>query len=126
MHTPWELDGAIDCSTARSVFSGTPVPYARFGLGTLSNKDLKLAENTFNLFPTNTRDNVSVAFNFANATDATMEVFDINGKRLSNNKLENQKDQTNVINVGQFAQGTYFVRVTTPNGSLSKPFNVIK
>ena len=126
LHTPWELDGPIDCSTARSVFSGTPVPYARFGVGTLAKKDLKLADNTFTVFPTNTRDNVSVAFNFANATDATMEVYDINGKRLSNNKLENQKDQTNVINVGQFAQGTYFVRVTTPNGTLSKPFNVIK
>ena len=55
-----------------------------------------------------------------------MEVFDVKGNRVYTNKLENQKDQIEVINVGNFAQGTYFVRVTTPNGSLSKPFNVIK
>lgn len=126
LHTPWEIDGTIDASEARSVFAGTPVPFARFGLGTVSTNNLILAENTYTLFPTNTRDNVSIDFNFENATDATMEVFDVRGNRVYTNKLENQKDQIEVINVGNYAQGTYFVRVTTPNGSLSKPFNVIK
>lgn len=123
---PWVLDGSFNLSSSRSLFTGTPVPFARFSLGTTGNKDLKLAENTFRLFPTNASDNVSVAFNFDNATDATMEVFDVKGNRVYNKKLENQKDQTNVVNVGGFSQGAYFVRVTTPNGSLSKPFNVIK
>ncbi len=125
----WNLSSTFSLSPIpdRSFFTGTPVPYARFVLGpTSGTKNLKLASNTFSVFPTNTADNVSVKFNFDNATDVTTEIYNVNGNRVYSNKMQNQKDQTKVIETSNLAPGAYFVRVTTPNGALSKPFNVIK
>ena len=102
-------------------------PYARLVLDSRSSvKNLKLADNTFSVYPTNASENISVKFNFENGTDVNTEIYDVNGNRVYSKKMQNQKDQTNIIETGNFVPGAYFVRVTTSNGALSKPFNVIK
>ena len=129
LHTNFSFDGAINIgySSRQHYFSGKVIPHIVLDLvNPSSTKNAPLADNTFSVFPTNTSSDLNVAFNFINSTDATIEIVDNAGKVVLMNKLQGQKDQVNSVNVGQFAQGTYFVKVTTPQGTLSKPFNVIK
>jgi len=127
----WDLSSTFNLAPiptgGRSVFTGTPVPSARRTLDNLgSTKNLKLDGNAYSVYPTNATTEVTVKFNFDNATDVLTEVYDVKGNKVYSKNLKNQKDQTNMISTNQLAAGTYFVRVTTAEGALSKPFNVIK
>ncbi len=127
----WNLSSTFNLSPlptgGRSGFSGDPVPYARLVLDNfVSTKNLQLDNNAYSVYPTNATSNVTVKYNFDNATDVLTEVYDVKGNKVYTKNAQNQKDQTSVINTSQLSSGAYFVRVTTANGSLSKPFNVIK
>jgi len=54
-----------------------------------------------------------------------LEIYDINGKLVSAEKYFARAKESKVINVCQLIPGTYIAKITTSEGSISKPFNVI-
>lgn len=120
-------DDVVNISRNRDRFANI-VPTSRFimdgGVGT--KKAPKLNDATFEVFPTNASESVNVAFNFGKNTDVLVDVVDVNGKSVYNAKFQGQTNQTRDIRVANFAPGSYFVKVTTTEGTLTKPFNVIK
>ncbi|HQW11746.1 MAG TPA: T9SS type A sorting domain-containing protein [Saprospiraceae bacterium] len=92
----------------------------------VKNKKPVLASRSMSVFPTIAKDYINVEFNMQSSTEGQLEVLDISGKRIYSTKADNYYDQTIRINLGQIIPGTYFVRLTTNQGTISKQFTVIK
>ena len=126
MHAPWQMNGPIDCTPQRTLFQNTPVPYARFSVWTASSNNLQLDPLSFNLFPTITNNVINISYNIKTDKAVLLEIYDINGKLVSTEKYFARAKESKVINVGQLIPGTYIAKITTSEGSISKPFNVIR
>ena len=126
MHAPWQMNGPIDCTPQRTLFQNTPVPYARFSVWTASSNNLQLDPLSFNLFPTLTNNVINISYNIKTDKAVLLEIYDINGKLVSAEKYFARAKESKVINVGQLIHGTYIAKITTSEGSISKPFNVIR
>ena len=70
------------------------------------------------LFPNPAREYVDIRID-CNANVTAMEVFDVYGKLIN---TVNVIDNLTRINVNGLADGMYFVRVTTDNGTVTKTF----
>jgi hypothetical protein len=90
--------------------------------------DLELSEstgvyqNTFNNFEVYPNPTTGV-INIDNVKNATIEVFNTLGKRVA--VVENSDFRANV-NLGQYAEGTYIVRVTSDQGVGMRKVNLVK
>ena len=85
-----------------------------------------LANDAVSVFPTIAENNVNVEFNFANATQADIQIIDINGKVVYQTKVQNAIDQTENIQFGDLQAGNYLMKVTTNAGLVTKQFTVAR
>ena len=78
-------------------------------------------ENSIVLFPNPTKDVVNVQCTMNNAQCSGIEVVDVYGK-VVRTAVGANNDSPTQINVSGLAAGMYFVRVTTDEGVVTKPF----
>ncbi len=83
----------------------------------LSTKDQKL-ENAFTISPNPGRDRLNLKMSSAQDT-MSLEVFDVLGKKIYANKLNNVSES---VDVSQWNTGIYLVRLTSETGTQTKRF----
>jgi Secretion system C-terminal sorting domain len=86
----------------------------------------QLPTTAVNIVPNPTSDFVNLVFDLDAATDATITVTDINGRTIETRTVSNIANGTESMSVAAFPAGTYFARVITAQGSITKPFTVVK
>ena len=90
------------------------------------NKQPLLAHDAVSVFPTIADNNVNIEFNFANATQADIQLIDINGKVVYQTTVQHALDQTENIRFGALQAGNYLMKVTTNAGLITKQFTVVR
>ncbi len=88
----------------------------------LSSADMKV-------FPNPTSDQLTVAFTLPQAGEVQLFVTDMNGKQVSQQKLEVEGTATKhktTVDASQMAPGVYFVHLVTDSGHISQKFIVIE
>lgn len=75
----------------------------------------------FNVYPNPTHGNITI--NLSNASNALIDIIDINGKVLKTKQVNNT---TNTFNLSDFENGIYFVKVNTNNKIITKKISLIK
>ncbi len=80
------------------------------GSAVLSSNDFDV-ENKFKIFPNPTQNKVTVQLN--NVGNASLEVFDVNGKVLLSQNLINA---SNTININELPLGLYFFKISSDEG----------
>jgi len=86
-------------------------------MAVLSTKDNKLA-NAFSISPNPGNDRLNLKLSKLNS-NATVEVFDVLGKKIYVDKVN---AITKTVNVSQWNNGVYLVRLTTDSGTQTKRF----
>ncbi len=86
-------------------------------MAVLSTKDHKLA-NAFSISPNPGNDRLNLKLSKLNS-NATVEVFDVLGKKIYVDKVN---AITKTVNVSQWNNGVYLVRLTTDSGTQTKRF----
>jgi hypothetical protein len=76
--------------------------------------------NSIKLYPNPASDEITVEWDTENPV-SSIELFDVYGKLIATADILNLSQQTR-INVSSLASGMYFVRVTTEQGTATKPF----
>jgi len=92
-------------------------------LGPQSSVSNIISQSQFNLFPNPAKDLLNVDLNLTEtAENATVTMFDINGRIIEQLNYSNVKQQNIQFNVANLSAGFYFVRIQTENGVQTKEF----
>ena len=82
-----------------------------------------ITQSQFNLFPNPAKDLLNVDLNLSEtAENATVTMFDINGRIIEQLNYSNVKQQNIQFNVANLSAGFYFVRIQSENGVQTKEF----
>ena len=82
-----------------------------------------ISQSQFNLFPNPAKDLLNVDLNLSEtAENATVTMFDINGRIIEQLNYSNVKQQNIQFNVANLSAGFYFVRIQSENGVQTKEF----
>jgi hypothetical protein len=82
-----------------------------------------ISQSQFNLFPNPAKDLLNVDMNLSEtAENATVTMFDINGRIIEQLNYSNVKQQNIQFNVANLSAGFYFVRIQSENGVQTKEF----
>lgn len=84
-----------------------------------------LPESVMQVMPNPVRDNLNLAIQFDQPTDATITVADINGRVITFEDRQGLTNETLHYPL-QVAAGTYLARIATKEGTLTKQFVVVK
>ena len=76
----------------------------------LGNNSFDLVTN-FNIFPNPANNQVTIETN--ELTNVSLEIYDINGRKLQQQSLQN----TNTINIENLQAGVYFFKINSDQGS---------
>jgi hypothetical protein len=108
-------------------FGGDVNALLRMYIGLVSTTDEQiLPENSLKIFPNPVQETLQLGVEFAEPTDATITIADINGRVIT---FEDRNGLTNEMlqyQVPQLASGTYLARIATAKGTLTKKFVVQK
>ena len=108
-------------------FGGDANALLRLYIGLVSTTDEQaLPENTLSIFPNPVRETLQVGVEFAEPTDATITIADINGRVITFEDREGLTSETLKYALPQLASGTYMARIATAKGTLTKKFVVQK
>jgi hypothetical protein len=80
-------------------------------------------ETDFNVYPNPTQGAAQVVFSTNSDTKVTVELFDITGNRVAvlyQGDVQEGVNNTYDFDLSQFANGTYMVRLTTNDASITK------
>lgn len=116
-NTDWNVNG----------FGGDINALLRMYIGLLSTTDEQaLPDNTLNVFPNPVVETLQLAVEFAEPTDATITIADINGRVITFEDRYGLTSETLQYRLPQLASGTYLARIATAKGTLTKKFVVQK
>jgi hypothetical protein len=116
-NTTWNTDG----------FGGDVNALLRMYIGLLSTTDEQaLPDNTLSVFPNPVVETLQLAVEFAEPTDATITIADINGRVITFEDRYGLTSETLQYRLPQLASGTYLARIATAKGTLTKKFVVQK
>ncbi|MFN0174689.1 MAG: T9SS type A sorting domain-containing protein [Saprospiraceae bacterium] len=108
-------------------FGGDVNALLRMYIGLLSTTDEQaLPDNTLNLFPNPVSHTLQLGIKFAEPTDATITIADINGRVITFEDRYGLTNETLQYQLPQLASGTYLARIATAKGTLTKKFVVVK
>jgi len=108
-------------------FGGDVNALLRFYIGLLSTTDEQaLPDNTLSIFPNPVSHMLQLGIEFAEPTDATITIADINGRVITFEDRYGLTKETLQYQVPQLASGTYLARIATAKGTLTKKFVVQK
>jgi hypothetical protein len=81
---------------------------------------------SFNVYPNPTVDNVTLKMNGSKNLDVTIEVFDVSGKLVMKQNSSFTKDKPeNKLNISTLANGIYYLKVVSKQGS-SQNLKIVK
>lgn len=118
--------------SAVQTFGSSLVPIVRMNIGdeALIPSSVKLptlADNSMLISPNPAVDFVNVALDLEEmAKGAILEVLDMNGKTYNMIDMNNVQQESQSFQIESLSSGTYYIRLTTENGRITKPFQVIK
>jgi len=118
--------------SAIGTFGATLVPIVRLNIGdeALLPSSVKLpalADNSMLISPNPAVDFVNVALDLEEmAKGAILEIMDINGKTYNMIDMNNVQQESKSFQIEGLGSGTYYMRLTTEKGRITKPFQVIK
>lgn len=109
-------------------FQGVNTPILELFIELLVKTDEKpLADNTMNLYPNPVTNNeLKVELNFETSTDANITIAQLDGRVLSFEPHKAVQSEVITIPTTQLNAGTYLIRVSTDEGTLTKKFTVVK
>ncbi len=109
-------------------FQGTNTPILELILEIITATDEKpLPSQTMELYPNPVSNNdLKVALQFNKATNANITIAQLDGRVLGINPYKEVKNEVIAIPTTELKAGTYLIRVTTDEGSLTKKFTVVK
>jgi hypothetical protein len=108
-------------------FGGDVNAVLRLYISLVSTTDEKvLPANTITVFPNPVRETVQLGIEFAEPTDATITIADINGRVIHVEDRQGLTQETLQYRLPQLASGTYLARIATAKGTLTKKFVVQK
>jgi hypothetical protein len=82
-----------------------------------------ITQSQFNMYPNPAKDLLNVDLNLSEtAENATVTMFDINGRIIEQLNYSNVKQQNIQFNVANLSAGFYFVRIQSENGVQTKEF----
>ncbi|MEO0338315.1 MAG: PA domain-containing protein [Bacteroidota bacterium] len=105
------------------------VPVVRMSItgDATSTRDLANIENEFAVFPNPTSEVVNLQLGLQDMADeALVRIMDVSGKTILQRDYQNVQRETMTYNVSQLPAGTYFLQVTTAEGTGTRKFNVTK
>ena len=76
--------------------------------------------DNFNLYPNPTSDVVTITFNSATGTDVNIEIYDIRGRKLNTQTIENFGTISTEINLSNFDSGVYLIKIKDGNNQSTK------
>lgn len=94
---------------------GTMCTYAD---GTLPIEDFEFLKATFKVFPNPLRGNTQLTVKFGSNITAKIYMYDVTGKLVVSEKIENTNKKQ--INTSNMANGIYFLKLITDNGTITK------
>ncbi|MEM7085619.1 MAG: T9SS type A sorting domain-containing protein [Bacteroidota bacterium] len=90
---------------------------------TLSSRDNRLNESEVQLVPNPAVDLLNIQINTSEIGNATLKVYDVLGKTLFSSELIlNGNLASSAVDVSAWNSGTYFVEITSQNGTITKRF----
>ncbi|MBK8956221.1 MAG: T9SS type A sorting domain-containing protein [Saprospiraceae bacterium] len=109
-------------------FQGVNTPIQELQLALVSSTDEKpLADHTMEVYPNPVADGVlKVSLNFEKATDANITLAQLDGKIVGFDSHKAIDKSIIPVSVQDLNAGTYLIRVSTEEGTLTKKFTVIK
>jgi len=108
-------------------FGGDVNALLRLYIGLLSTTDEQaLPDNTLMLYPNPVSHTLQLGIEFAEPTDATITIADINGRVITFEDRYGLTKETLQYTLPQLASGTYLARIATAKGTLTKKFVVLK
>jgi hypothetical protein len=119
--------GNLDEEAYSSLGFGTDfLPTVGFTYKELSStKELLLLNGNLSTFPNPANNEVTLDMDFNETMqDVTVQLFDLTGKLLETQTMENVKRQQASFNVSTLANGNYIFKVTTEQGTRSERFTV--
>lgn len=107
--------------------NSTDVPLIRLNVSIYNSTDEKpLPESAMNIFPNPVSNQLSANFDLEATTKATVTISDVSGKLLMMQEYDNLATGTLQYNTSQYANGVYFIRLATPEGTRTIKFVVQK
>ncbi len=112
----WSLGGfgASEAAVLRMEIESTTVDVA----------ENSLPESAMTIFPNPTDDQLTAQFSFERQTDALVLIADMTGRILWMRDVEGIQETTLDFDVSNYAAGTYFIRIQTPDGASTEKFVV--
>jgi len=109
-------------------FQGVNTPIQELVIQLKTATDEKpLAENTMSVYPNPvTGDELKVSLNFDKAIDANLTIAQIDGRILGFESHKAIEKSVVPVNVAGLKAGSYLIRVSTNEGTLTKKFTVVK
>lgn len=124
------INGDLTTETYSSLgFGRDIVPVVRMGItGTPTNtEDLASLDNEFAVFPNPAKDLVNLQLALQEQADnAVVRLIDLAGRTLLQRDYQNVQKEFLSFNVSELPGGTYFIQVTTADGTGTKKFVVSK
>ena len=107
-------------------FTSRPNAVLRMNIDLVVKTDEKpLPQSVMQIMPNPVRDNLNLALQFDQPTDATITIADINGRVVTFEDRQGLTNETLRYPL-QVAAGTYLARIATKEGTLTKQFVVVK
>jgi len=98
---------------------------------TLSIEEVKYDKSTkvgyINIYPVPTRGTATITYSISAKSNVTLEIFDLQGRKVETQRFENQKSGTHSMmwNIDEsIKKGSYIIRVSTPIETLTRMINV--
>ena len=102
-----------------NINQGLQQPFEFFTMGVEEDKDIQLE---FSVYPNPTTSYILLKTDKEDLSGLSYQLFDMNGKQLSNHNISNTITE---IELGQYATGSYLLKVSNTHQSL-KTFKIIK
>lgn len=88
--------------------------------------NLNLNDGNFNIYPNPTANTLNVNINLEQPTNCSVTILDISGRTFVTQKMIKAKDIQTKFDISALPAGSYFLKVTTSEGQVSKGFQVVR
>lgn len=119
-----DIDGGteVDTRSTSNPVCGQPVPTA-FSCSRLSVEDDVLDQN-LTLYPNPSKNEIYLK-NTLNIELQSINIYDVNGRLVLNNKIDNGYNSNMLLNISQLTSGMYFFKISTEDAFITKKIVVL-
>ena len=97
-----------------------------FTVGLAVNTEEREIEGHFNIFPNPSDDIVNIAVALPEKQEIQIIIYDLNGRAIYDNKIENINHHVEKVDLGRFQNGLYICSIRTMNGVVTKKLVIAK